>query len=217
MAERRMFAIRVIESDGFLDMPAITQALYFHLCMAADDDGFVNNPKKIQRIIEATNEDIQLLINKKFIILFESGIVVITHWKIHNYIRNDRYKPTDFLEEKDKIYIKKTGEYSLDSNVNSVQMSYQRYTRCHTNGIPDVIPTVYPGKYSLVKDKIKENNFLMEITKEKTEKKSRKAFPNTKTVKKTLPKNTSKMNRNNVADDTDMIIKQLEESGGENF
>ena len=100
MAERRMFAKTIIDSDAFLDMPPTTQLLYFHLSMRADDDGFVNKPKSVMRMIGATQGDIEMLIIKKFIIPFESGIVVIKHWKIHNYIRNDRYTETKYKEEK---------------------------------------------------------------------------------------------------------------------
>lgn len=113
MAERRMFAKTIIDSDSFLDMPMSTQALYFHLSMRADDDGFINNPKKIQRMIGATEDDLKLLIAKNFIIVFESGVIVIKHWKIHNYIRNDRYKPTVYQEEKDQLELKDNGTYTL--------------------------------------------------------------------------------------------------------
>ena len=103
MAERRMFSKSIIDSDLFLDMPATTQMLYFHLAMRADDDGFINNPKRIMRMIGASDDDMRILIAKQFVILFDSGIVVIKHWRIHNYIRSDRYKPsifvvTEFLE-----------------------------------------------------------------------------------------------------------------------
>ena len=94
MAERRMFAKTIIDSDAFLDMPLSAQALYFHLSMRADDDGFINNPKKIQRVIGGSDDDLKLLIAKRFLLPFESGVVVIKHWKIHNFIRTDRYKPT---------------------------------------------------------------------------------------------------------------------------
>jgi hypothetical protein len=83
-----------------MDMPLSAQALYFHLSMRADDDGFINNPKKIQRMIGASDDDCKLLIMKRFIITFESGVIVIKHWKIHNYIQKDRYKPTIYVEEK---------------------------------------------------------------------------------------------------------------------
>ena len=92
MAERRMFAKTIIDSDAFLDMPATSQLLYFHLAMRADDDGFVNSPKKILRVIGCGEDDLKLLFAKKFLIPFDSGVVVIKHWKIHNYIQKDRYK-----------------------------------------------------------------------------------------------------------------------------
>lgn len=113
MAERRMFAKTIIDSDAFLDMPLSTQALYFHLSMRADDDGFINNPKKIQRMVGCADDDLKLLIAKNFIIPFESGIVVIKHWKIHNYIQSDRYKPTVYQEEKKQLEMKKNRAYTL--------------------------------------------------------------------------------------------------------
>ena len=113
MAERRMFAKTIIDSDAFLDMPLSTQSLYFHLSMRADDDGFINNPKKIQRMIGCADDDLKVLIAKNFIIPFESGIVVIKHWKIHNYIRNDRYKETVYQEEKAMINTKDNNAYTL--------------------------------------------------------------------------------------------------------
>lgn len=100
MAERRMFAKSIIDSDMFLDMPLSAQALYFHLSMRADDDGFINNPKRVQRMIGANDDDFKLLIAKQFIIPFDSGIVVIKHWRLHNYIQKDRYKPTIYTDEK---------------------------------------------------------------------------------------------------------------------
>lgn len=112
MAERRMFAKIIIDSDAFLDMPLSTQCLYFHLSMRADDDGFINNPKKVQRMIGASDDDLKLLILKNFIIPFESGIVVIKHWKIHNYIRSDRYKQTVYQEEKALLELKENGTYT---------------------------------------------------------------------------------------------------------
>lgn len=112
MAERRMFAKTIIDSDAFLDMPLSAQALYFHLSMRADDDGFINNPKKIQRAIGASDDDCKLLILKKFIIAFESGVIVIKHWKIHNYIQKDRYKPTIYQEEKNELIIKENKAYT---------------------------------------------------------------------------------------------------------
>ena len=112
MAERRMFAKTIIDSDAFLDMPLSTQSLYFHLSMRADDDGFINNPKKIQRMVGASDDDLKLLVAKRFIIPFESGIVVIKHWKIHNYIQKDRYKPTIYQEEKQLLMEKENNVYT---------------------------------------------------------------------------------------------------------
>lgn len=112
MAERRMFAKTIIDSDAFLDMPLSAQALYFHLSMRADDDGFINNPKKIQRMIGASDDDCKLLILKRFIITFESGVIVIKHWKIHNYIQKDRYKPTIYQEERNKLAVKENKAYT---------------------------------------------------------------------------------------------------------
>ena len=117
MAERRMFAKTIIDSDAFLDMPLSAQVLYFHLSMRADDEGFINNPKKIQRMIGASEDDCKLLIAKRFIIAFDSGIIVIKHWKIHNYIRHDRIKETNYAEEMSMLTEKENGTYSLKSEL----------------------------------------------------------------------------------------------------
>lgn len=94
MAEKRMFAKTIIDSDLFLDMPVTAQLLYFHLCMRADDDGFINNPKRIMRDVRCSDDDIKVLVAKNFVIPFESGVIVIKHWRLHNYIQKDRYKPS---------------------------------------------------------------------------------------------------------------------------
>ena len=112
MAERRMFAKTIIDSDAFLDMPLSAQALYFHLSMRADDDGFVNNPKKIQRMIGASDDDCKLLIMKRFILAFESGVIVIKHWRIHNYIQKDRYKGTLYKEEMKRLTVDEKNAYT---------------------------------------------------------------------------------------------------------
>ena len=127
-AERRMFAKTIIDSDAFLDMPLSTQSLYFHLCMRADDDGFINNPKKIQRMIGASDDDLKVLMAKRFIIPFDSGIVVIKHWKIHNYIQKDRYKETVYVEEKSTLKIKDNKAYTL-SDTDCIQDGYSLETQ----------------------------------------------------------------------------------------
>lgn len=111
MAERRMFSKRIIDTDLFMDMPMSSQALYLHMGVRADDDGFVANPKKIARMIGASEDDLKILIAKGFVIGFPSGVMVITHWKVHNYIQKDRYKPTIFQEEKRKLEMKKMDSY----------------------------------------------------------------------------------------------------------
>lgn len=113
MAERRMFAKQIIDSDAFLDMPNSTQALYFHLGMRGDDEGFVNSPKKIQRMIGSNDDDMRILIAKNFIIPFESGVCVIKHWKIHNYLRADRLNNTVYQDEKKKLSLKNNGVYKM--------------------------------------------------------------------------------------------------------
>lgn len=146
MAERRMFAKKITESDAFLDMPSSTQMFYFHLSMNADDDGFVNNPKKIQRMCGASDDDFKLLIAKSFVILFESGVIVIKHWKMHNYIQADRYRPTDYVEEKSMLGLKKNKAYTLDVN--------KMDTKCiqDVSVGKDSIGKVRLGEDSIVKD-----------------------------------------------------------------
>lgn len=114
MAERRMFTQKITESDAFIEMPMSSQALYFHLCMNADDDGFVKNPKSIQRLVGCNDDDIKLLIAKRFILPFNSGVIVIKHWRMHNLLRKDRYKETEYLEEKSMLYLKENGAYTFD-------------------------------------------------------------------------------------------------------
>lgn len=113
MAERRMFAKTIIDSDAFIDMPVTARLLYYDLSMRADDDGFVNSPKKIMRMIGASQDDLMLLISKKFLIPFESGVVVIKHWRIHNYIRKDTYNETTYKDEKAMLTLDENKAYKL--------------------------------------------------------------------------------------------------------
>ena len=112
MADKRMFTQKIIDSDAFLDMPLSSQALYFHLNMRADDDGFVNNPKRIQRTVGASEDDLKLLIVKRFVIGFDSGVIVIKHWKMHNTLRKDRYNPTQYQEEFQTLALKENNSYT---------------------------------------------------------------------------------------------------------
>lgn len=115
MPERRMFAKTIVTSDAFLDMPATARCLYFTLCMFADDDGFVNNPRSVMRQCGAHDDDMKILIAKSFVLLFETGVIVIKHWRIHNYIQKDRYHPTKYQEEMSMLTENKNGGYSLDT------------------------------------------------------------------------------------------------------
>jgi len=112
-----MFAKTIIESDLFLDMPISARLLYYDMGMRGDDDGFVNSPKRIMRVTGAHDDDLKVLIAKGFVIPFESGVIVITHWKSHNYIRNDRYKPTQYTEEKNLLIEDSNGHYLLTSGI----------------------------------------------------------------------------------------------------
>lgn len=143
MAERRMFAKTIIDSDAFLDMPQSTQLLYFHLSMRADDDGFINNPKSIMRNVKCNDDDLTLLAAKKFIINFGSGIVVIKHWKIHNYIAKDRYKETKYKQEKSMLSLDENNSYTLEEN--------NMYTEC-IQPVYEMDTQVRLGKDRLGKD-----------------------------------------------------------------
>jgi glutaredoxin len=111
MAQRRLFSPAIVESDAFLEMPVSTQALYFHLGMNADDDGFVC-PKMIMRMVGASEDDLKVLLAKRFVLSFETGVIVIKHWLIHNSIRKDRYIPTKYLDEKNMLVIKDNNSYT---------------------------------------------------------------------------------------------------------
>lgn len=141
MAERRMFAKSIVDSDAFLEMPVTARLLYYDLGMRADDDGFVNAPKKIMKIVGATNDDMNILIMRKFVIPFESGIVVIKHWRINNYLRNDRYKATNYQAELAQLETDKQGIY-------------------HQVGIPGGIPSM--GIPSIGKDSIGKDIYKRE-------------------------------------------------------
>ena len=120
MAKKRMFNVNIVGSDAFLDLPHTAQALYFQLGMRADDDGFVGNPKTIQRIAGTKASDLELLVKKRFLIQFPSGVVVIKHWKINNQIQKDRYTPTVYTEEYQGLYIKDNKAYT-EMDASSIQ------------------------------------------------------------------------------------------------
>ena len=121
-----MFSLSVVDTDWFLDLPLSTQALYFHLNMRADDDGFVDAPNSIVRKIGASKNDFDLLVAKRYVLKFESGIIVIKHWRMHNTIQKDRYQPTQFQEELKTLSVKENKSYT-DSEVNQTE------TKCIQN------------------------------------------------------------------------------------
>lgn len=114
MANKRMFNIKIVDSDAFLDMPLSAQCLYFHLNMRADDDGFVGNPKRIQRLVGASEDDLKLLIAKRFLLTFENGVIVIKHWRMHNTLSKSRYHETVYTDEKKMLKLKENNSYSFD-------------------------------------------------------------------------------------------------------
>lgn len=113
MANKRMFSLTIVDTDAFLDMPQSSQLLYFHLAMRADDEGFVPSPKRIMKMLGSNEDDYKVLVVKKFLIPFESGVCVIKHWLIHNTIRMDRFSPTTYNKEKSTLYIKGNKAYTL--------------------------------------------------------------------------------------------------------
>jgi len=147
MAERRMFAKTIIDSDAFLEMPATTQNLYFHLSMRADDEGFVNNPKAISRVVGTKDDDLKILFSKKFIIGFDSGVIVIKAWKIHNYIQNDRFNETKYKNEKALLELDENKSYTLKTDVSILDTQ------------------VRIGKDSIGKDSIGKDSMSSEPTK----------------------------------------------------
>lgn len=116
MANKRMFCMNIVDSDAFLEMPLSTQCLYFHLNMRADDDGFIGNTKRIMRLIGASEDDLKILIAKRFILVFDDGVIVIKHWRMHNTIQKDRYTPTVYQDELNQLFIKQNKSYSLEKS-----------------------------------------------------------------------------------------------------
>ncbi len=122
MAQRRMISQQICDSDAFLEMPLSSQALYFHLLIRADDEGFIGNPKKIMKMVGVQEDDMKVLLTKRFILPFNSGVVVIKHWLMHNVIRMDRFNPTSYEKEKETLYLKDNKSYT-DWQPNGNQMA----------------------------------------------------------------------------------------------
>jgi hypothetical protein len=146
MAERRMFNKKITDSDAFIEMSSATQALYFHLNQSADDDGFNNQVQLAMWKAHASVDDLKVLLAKNYIIRFESGVIVIKHWRMHNTLRKDRYTPTNFQEELNQLGIKDNGAYTLGCQV-----------------VAKRLPQVSIDKESIVEESIGEENIEEEV------------------------------------------------------
>ena len=181
MAERRMFSRSVVESDSFLDMPADAQALYLHLCMAADDDGFVANPRSIMRLCGAKDDSMRLLISRKFVLTFEKQdnfVVVIKHWRLNNYIQKDRYRETKYKEFMRELFYDENKSYSLNPGdghypcipeQNPAPVSILDTACIHSVSEMDSQVSIELGKDSIGKDREENNNLSFYLWDENSE------------------------------------------------
>lgn len=151
MAHKSCFSTQIVRSGAFLEMPLSAQALYFHLGMEADNEGFVNNPRIVTRMISAADDDLRLLVAKNFVIVFESGVIVIKGWRINNTLRSDRFKETAYAAEKSMLYLKPNGSYTLDSTQGKPLL-----TCAFDSGIPAVYQMATSGSPKLKETKLKE-------------------------------------------------------------
>lgn len=195
MAERRMFAKTIVTSDAFLDMPASTRCLYFMLAMMADDDGFVNSPRSVMRQAGATLDDMNILIAKRFILTFESGVIVIKHWKIHNLIKGDRYKETTYLTEKSMLALDENKAYTevgtkVEPNWNQVGTKVEPQDRRGKGSIVEV---------SLVKDSLEEEDASSPSFPSSVEKTVDNSYYTVKPIGGTLGKGVVKLSEYQIA------------------
>jgi hypothetical protein len=161
MAQKRMFTMKIVDSDAFLDMPLSTQCLYFHLNMRADDDGFIGNPKKIMRMIGASEDDLKILLAKRFLLIFEDSVVVVKHWWMHNTLAKDRYHETSYTDEKALLKIKDNKAYTLGpegQEIKPIENDVKMLTDCKQNVNSDL-------DLNLVKDLDKDKE--KDLTKQK--------------------------------------------------
>lgn len=176
--KRRMFSEEITNSDSFLDMPQEVQLLYFHLGIHADDDGFVSNPKMVQRVIGAADDAIKILYAKKFLIPFDSGVCVIKHWRINNQIRKDRYKETKYIPEKSSLFIRENGAYTKNPEL-ALPVPQGFFSTVGNQLATKGIPTVATDKVSKGKVRLDKNKHVATkkvATGEKPEQKKEKVF-----------------------------------------
>lgn len=179
MSQRRMFSPDIVCSEEFLDMPPTSRELYFQLGMRADDDGFIQ-PKGVMRNINATGDDLKILVAKRFLLPFESGVVVVKHWLIHNMIRQDRYKPSRFIEEKKALFIKENKAYT-EKEENGVPLLA---TTWQPNGNHSA-PQVRLGKVNTSESTLSQRKDLRieaEPSRVEREPKGKPKYPNARTV-----------------------------------
>jgi hypothetical protein len=182
MAERRMFAKSIVDSDMFLEMPQTSQNLYFHLSMRADDDGFINNPKAVMRTIGSKEDDMRLLIAKNYIIPFESGVVVIKHWRIHNYIRKDTYNETRCKTEKSALEIDENNAYVVLPSTKRIRAVDEPSTK-RIRAVDEPLTQVRLGKDRLGKDRLELGKDSIDINADKPQKRTRFIPPTVDEVK----------------------------------
>ena len=196
MAEKRMFSRKIVLSDAFLDMPMSARCLYFTLSMLADDDGFVDAPKSIMRQCGASQDDMGILLAKRFVLNFESGVVVIKHWLINNYLRSDRYTETTYLEEKSTLCIDENGAYTEKESYEPLPETVGELVGIPT-GIPTGIPSIDKdskdksskeknGKKGVFQEFAGENKALLEALKEFNSFRNLKKKPMTDAAKRRL-------------------------------
>lgn len=167
LAQKRMFTMKIVDSDAFLDMPATTQCLYFHLNMRADDDGFIGNPKRIMKITGASEDDLRLLIAKRFVLTFEDGVIVIKHWRMHNTLSRDRYAETSYTDEKKMLLLKDNGSYSLTGgnpidDTRLIERSGRQTQQRRNKDAAKTLSDIDKGlDIELDKDKEKDNNLIV--------------------------------------------------------
>ena len=168
MAQKRMFTMKIVDSDAFLDMPATTQCLYFHLNMRADDDGFIGNPKRIMKITGASEDDLRLLIAKRFVLTFEDGVIVIKHWRMHNTLSRDRYTETSYIDEKRMLLLKENGSYSLASGnvIDDTKLIERSNRQTHNRRNKDATKTHAEKDIGLDKDIDKEKDNKLIVSKD---------------------------------------------------
>lgn len=168
MAQKRMFTMKIVDSDAFLDMPATTQCLYFHLNMRADDDGFIGNPKRIMKITGASEDDLRLLIAKRFVLTFEDGVIVIKHWRMHNTLSRDRYVETSYTDEKKMLLLKDNGSYSLTGGnpIDDTRLIERSGRQTHNRRNKDATKTHAEKDIGLDKDIDKEKDNKLIVSKD---------------------------------------------------